>query len=278
MATRRPGRGSSGQGIKGGIITALTIMVLIGFIVAWIQANNIKDFSGVLTYFRTWSSQIQACGIEKLQWTCNGPIAGYDGTKKPGSNTPGSDPASAPAGGEKVSSTAATSTLAAVPVASAKDVPYVRSEWKHWSDLNNTGCNTREDILVRTGSNVKTDPKTCKVLSGTWTEPYSNKTFTDSSKLDIDHVVPLSWAASNGGQSLSSGAKEQFANDPLNLYISSDTENRSKGDSGPSKYLPPNNSFQCQYVTSFVTVVAKYKLTIPQADADAARKVLSTKC
>lgn len=276
MAIRKSGSGGrpGGGGIKAGIITGITMLLIVGFIWAWAQANNIKDFGGALAYFRTWSAQVQACGISDLKWTCDTPIPGYEG----GNKAPSDSATIAPAGGEAVAPSAALATLNGITVANPKTVEYVRSQWKHWSDLDGNGCDTREDILISSGKDVKRDPSTCKIISGTWVEPYSNKTFTDSSKMDIDHVVPLAWSASNGGQALSTTAKEQFANDPQNLYISAASENRKKGDKGPGSYLPPNEAFQCQYVTSFVTVVAKYKLTMDKSDFDAAKKVLETKC
>lgn len=55
-----------------------------------------------------------------------------------------------------------------------------------------------EFVLKRDGKDVKAD-SSCKVESGTWISPYDGTTWTDGSKLDIDHLVPLenAWIVSN---------------------------------------------------------------------------------
>lgn len=272
MATRKPTRGKNGKsgggGLKSGVLAGISLLMVAGFVIGWAQANNIRGLDGALEYFRTWSKQVQDCGIGELQWDCETPVPGYEGKDAPKTTVAGED----------VAPNAALAMLENITIAPSQEVDYDRSEWKHWSDLDGNGCDTREDLLIKSGENVKTDPDTCKVLSGTWVEPYANTEVTNSSKMDIDHVAALSWTAANGGQKLSAEKKQQLANDPQNLYISIAGENRSKGDKGISEYLPPNKSFQCQYVTSFITVVDKYDLTMPKADANAARKVLETQC
>lgn len=256
---RRPARGGGGGGFKSGLVTAVTILIVGGFIWGWAQANNITTLGGVMDYFRSWYKEIEECGATELEWNCSTPIPGFGPT-------------------EPETLTEALATLAAITIAEPQDVDYVRSEWRHWSDFDGDTCDAREETLKASGVGVVTNPSNCKIVSGTWIEPYSNTEITDSSKIDIDHVVPLSYAAANGGQALSTMQKEQFANDPMNLYISAPSENRSKGGKGVSKYLPPNKEFQCQYVISFVSVIAKYELTMSQAEVDAARKVLEKEC
>jgi hypothetical protein len=280
VARRRPGNrgrgGGGGGGLKGGILTAISLVLVIGFALAWAQSNNIKGISGALEYFRTWSAQIQDCGVGDLDWRCETPIPDYD--KREGGGDGAAKPRENVTSGADVSPTSALAFLDSISLKNSEEVEYARSDWKHWSDLDGNGCDSREDTLIKSGTSVTSDPGTCKITGGSWVEPYANSTITDSSKIDIDHVVALSWAASNGGQALSADQKQQLANDPLNLYISKASENRSKGDKGPGDYLPPNEAFQCQYVTSFVTVVDKYSLTMPKTDAEAVRKVLETKC
>lgn len=269
MATRktRQGRGGGG-GLKGGLMAGFMILAIIGFAFGWAKANNITGLGGVIDYFRTWSAQVQDCGISNLEWNCSTPIPGYDGNNN----------ASSVSGEELPAAAETLALLDGIAIADPQDVDYVRSEWKHWSDFDGDKCDAREETLKLSGENVKTDPSNCKIISGTWVEPYALQTITDSSKIDIDHVVALSYAAANGGQELSKEMKEQFANDPLNLYISAPSENRSKGDKGVSEYLPPNEAFHCEYVTSFVTVIDKYDLSMAKAEKDKARQVLETKC
>lgn len=175
-----------------------------------------------------------------------------------------------------------------------KDVEYSRKEWKHWTGNKDKPClNTRTEILHRdavpgtvkyidkkkkTTENYKeacaigvpVEEKGKIVLNtddaGEWIDPYSGKKITDSRTIDIDHVIPLSNAARQGGQEWSAEKKEEFANDPDNLLATSAKENRSKGDKGPGKYMPPLKSYHCQYAKTYTSLSYKYDLTITESD------------
>lgn len=184
------------------------------------------------------------------------------------------------------------------------DVGYSRKEWKHWISLEGRSCwNTREEVLSRDavkGSLSLIDKekkqttdikKACAIgkivkdsdrisietkKSGKWIDPYSGKTMEDSSDLDIDHIIPLSNAARNGGQKWSTEEKEKFANDLDNLLVTSAKENRAKGDKGPAKYMPPNKNYQCQYAKSYTTLAYKYDLSITKSDQKVLDKTIKS--
>ena len=74
---------------------------------------------------------------------------------------------------------------------------YSREKFRHWSRAENFGwdppqasCDAREAALIRDGNNVKAG-KDCKITSGEWYDPYTDKTYSKPQDLDIDHVVPL---------------------------------------------------------------------------------------
>ncbi len=78
---------------------------------------------------------------------------------------------------------------------------YERTAWKHWVDEDKDCQNARHEVLIAESNSpfeFKTD-KGCRVISGTWNDPYSGRTITDASKLDIDHMVPLKEAHESGG-------------------------------------------------------------------------------
>lgn len=175
-----------------------------------------------------------------------------------------------------------------------KDVGYSRKEWKHWSSVGDRGCwNTRSEILHRDAvpgtvkyldkKKKETSYETACVIgivvegkdgsistetkgSGEWIDPYSGKKIKDPRDIDIDHVIPLSNAARQGGQAWTAEEKEKFANDPDNLLATSAKENRKKGEKGPGKYMPPLKSYHCQYAKTYVSLSDKYKLTITESD------------
>ena len=155
-------------------------------------------------------------------------------------------------------------------------VPYNRKDYKHWIAIQGA-CDTREMALVRDGSDVVTDPSTCKVTSGSWVDPYSGETFTDAKKMDIDHLIPLQYAHQHGGASWDAAKKQAYANDLDTVLLTvSARENRSKGASGPGEYMPPLKSYRCEYSQRWVAVSEKYGLTVGKADRQALNSGLSS--
>lgn len=176
-------------------------------------------------------------------------------------------------------------------VAEAENVSYKRDKWKHWSSVRSC-LDTRQAVLIRDaveGSVVMKDKKGkettdtsvgCTVVSGKWLDPYSGKEFTNPKDLDIDHFIPLKYAATHNGQGFSEEKKEQFANDmksnPYHLVAVSASENRKKSDKGPGSYLPPNESFHCTYAVTWVDISKNYDLSISSKDKETITKILST--
>lgn len=76
------------------------------------------------------------------------------------------------------------------------------------------------------------------------------------SEVDIDHIVPLSWAWKYGANKWTQEKREQFANDPRNLIAVEASLNRQKGDKGPDEWLPPKNIGQ--YQQRFLRVKKSY--------------------
>jgi hypothetical protein len=86
-------------------------------------------------------------------------------------------------------STARTYLSQLVVDAELNSPAYDRDRFNHWITISGT-CNAREQVLKRDGSNVVTD-SACASTSGSWYSDYDGLTFTVSSQVDIDHLVPL---------------------------------------------------------------------------------------
>lgn len=139
---------------------------------------------------------------------------------------------------------------------------YKRKLYPHWVDEDHDCQNSRMEILIKenTGDLKFKKNKGCSVTWGKWYDPYSGKTFTKASDLDIDHIVPLKHAHQNGADSWSRKKRRAFANDPINLIPVSKSLNRQKGAKGPTRWMPPNSRFHCEYVTRWKAVKKKYEL------------------
>lgn len=145
---------------------------------------------------------------------------------------------------------------------------YNRKDWPHWVDYDQDCQNTRAEELIKASSvavKFKRN-KGCVVSHGRWYDPYSGKTFTKASKLDIDHIVPLKEAHISGGNSWGRKQRRAFANDPENLIVVSASENREKGAKDLARWLPDVIEYRCQYVKRWMRVKTKYQLSIDQRE------------
>lgn len=187
-----------------------------------------------------------------------------------------------------VTSSAAIKTLDSIKIANASTATYNRNDWKHWINAGSSCWNVREEVLYQQGTEVvlldKTKTKTtdkkkaCAIQSGSWVDPYTGKTFTDPSKLDIDHVIPLGYTHRQGGSAWSASKKQDYANslNPGHLLAVSASANRAKSDNGPSKWMPSNKAHTCSYAKNWVTVANKWGLTLTKADATTLRNTLKS--
>ena len=151
-----------------------------------------------------------------------------------------------------------------------------------WADVDQNGCDTRNDILRRDLSEVTyTTSVPCTVKTGILADPYTGTTIsfvrgtTTSSAVQIDHVVALSDAWQKGAQQLTTEQRTAFANDPLNLQATDGPTNQQKGDGDAATWLPANKGFRCEYVARQVSVKARYSLWVTQAEHDAIAGILA---
>ena len=155
---------------------------------------------------------------------------------------------------------------------------YNRKDWRHWIDEDGDCQNTRAEILI-SQSQVSVEFATsrdCRVIKGSWIGRLTGVLLSDASDVDIDHVIPLSYAHGHGGFSWSPSKKKQFANDPLNLIPTYDIENRRKSDKGPSEYLPSDKDLACAYIKRWQAIRIKYDLNIAPDDKVIIRDMIST--
>jgi 5-methylcytosine-specific restriction endonuclease McrA len=287
-------------GAKNGAISIAMFFVLIGVLLAWARVNNINSLETARDYFKAWSDKtnekIDECKFGELKWECRpgeNPNNPYSPPKpgsptKPGGNdgiswspggpdSPGGEmtPPGGTTGDLTLSADAKkfTQELGTIQVKAPSVVNYTRGEWRHW---NGSPCNTRADVLVRDGANVKVNKtkSSCSIVSGEWISPYDNKTLKNSIELDIDHVIPLSYAARHGGQAWPATKKTEFANDMSNLIAVTASENRKKSDKGPAEYMPPSKEFHCSYSKVWISTAKKYSLSITAKDKTALQEGL----
>ena len=145
---------------------------------------------------------------------------------------------------------------------------YSRSHFgSGWADSNKDCQNSRMETLISqsVGQIQYKTSKPCKVKSGKWISTFTGNTLYKASDIDIDHVVPLSWAWKHGANSWSKSMRVKFANDPANLLSVEASLNRQKGDKGLNHWLPPKN--KCQYISRFIRVYKTYRMSLTSSES-----------
>ncbi|WP_051276334.1 excalibur calcium-binding domain-containing protein [Marmoricola sp. URHB0036] len=156
---------------------------------------------------------------------------------------------------------------------------YDRASFRFGADVDNDGCDTRDDVLARdlVDRTVPADDQ-CETGSGTLTDPYSGRRIDfqqGTTSVDIDHVVALDDAWVSGAFGWDEDTKVRFANDPLNLLAVDYSLNRQKGSGDAATWLPPLKSHRCAYVARQIAVKAKYRLWVKPAERAAMERILS---
>ncbi|MCZ4537289.1 HNH endonuclease family protein [Gordonia terrae] len=181
----------------------------------------------------------------------------------------------------------AASSLASIPISAGRTdrQDYDRSAFgTAWSDAasvpgGGNGCDTRNDVLARDLHDIRAGPTpSCPraVLAGELRSPYTGdfvvfRRDRSASAVQIDHIVPLSYAWDMGAWAWPPDRRLDFANDPANLVAVDGRSNQEKSDSEPARWMPPARGFWCQYAIQFVIVTATYGLAIDEPS----RRVLS---
>lgn len=142
-----------------------------------------------------------------------------------------------------------------------------------WKDVDRNGCDTRNDILKRDFSTAifKAGTGDCKVIGGTWTDPYSNESYTFDkapSGAQIDHVVALKNAWQMGADLWTDQMRVEYANDPLNLIVTIASLNQQKSDSNAASWLPPYKPGRCAFIATQIAVKTKWKLYVTDAEKE----------
>jgi hypothetical protein len=140
-------------------------------------------------------------------------------------------------------------------------------DWSFEEDYDNDCQSTRQEMLVLTsrGEIKYTNPRNCVVRTGEWLDQYTGKLFNVAAQIDLDHIIPLMYAHTHGGDRWPPEKKLQFANDPMNLLLIEKREIKRKSERGPDRYLP-REEFQCEYVNLWKAIADKYDLTLENRD------------
>ena len=166
--------------------------------------------------------------------------------------------------------------LAQLSLAPEQGEGYDRDLFRHWIDSDGDGCNTRREVLIEEAVIRPQLSGDCDLSGGEWYSIYDDVTTNDHSDFDIDHLIPLKEAWDSGAHSWSASQRRAFANDLANsqaLIAVTASSNRSKSDRDPADWLPPNQSYHCQYIIDWMTVKIFWNLSVDEREFQALRSV-----
>ncbi|HEX5403056.1 MAG TPA: HNH endonuclease family protein [Pseudonocardiaceae bacterium] len=175
------------------------------------------------------------------------------------------------------SATAARTQLGELTVhADGSMTGYARDKFPTWINIEGN-CDAREEVLKRDGVGI-TVGTNCQPTAGHWVSPYNGVTITVSSKVQIDHIVPLGDAWRTGASSWTTAQRQAFANDlsdPQLLAVDA-SDNESKGDRSPDQWMPPSEAFWCTYAKMYTHIKFVFGLTVTSAERSALSSMLAT--
>ena len=105
------------------------------------------------------------------------------------------------------------SLLLELDLAEESAEPYDRAMFKHWTDEDGNGCDTRREVLISEALVAPIISTGCDLSGGEWRSLFDGLTTSDASSFDVDHMVPLKEAWQSGADIWDPDKREAFAND-----------------------------------------------------------------
>ena len=147
-----------------------------------------------------------------------------------------------------------------------KDRTHLFGSWK-----THKCRNTRAALLAARSLDSTTGE--CTIHSGKWTDAYTDSIFTIARKVEIDHIVPLDEAYRSGAYDWSREQRVEFANDTLELAITSTHQNDAKGSKDVAEWLPQLHAKE--YCIRWAQIKKKYSLVIDKKELEALGKYVA---
>lgn len=169
------------------------------------------------------------------------------------------------------------SAISDLPSATEVRTGYTRDQFKLWVDADGDGCDTRKEVLISEADDPVTVGSGCALSGGRWFSYYDRVSWTDSSRIDIDHVVPLAEAWDSGARSWTAATRQAYANDlgdSRTLVGVTDSVNQAKGDQDPREWLPTYDV--CRYVRDWVAVKHRWGLSVDSGEKTALQDITSS--
>jgi hypothetical protein len=176
----------------------------------------------------------------------------------------------------------ATDVLAMIPIEREQGAGYNRELFGYGSPIDGFGCRTRALVLIRDSlTPPQIDRGGCAVVAGDWFSTYDGLTWSDPGEIEIDHVVALKEAWDSGANAWNAARLEAFSNDVddvRTLRAVTGAVNQAKSDNDPTNWLPPAPDAVCGYLADWVSIKARWGLSMDESEHGRIRNLLNDRC
>lgn len=153
--------------------------------------------------------------------------------------------------------------------------PVLPETWKGLEvreEFDDDDCPAYKSVTKDYQYSSNTDLVIEQTLGGFYS-PYDDIWYDEATDVDIDHMVARKEAHESGLCKATAEVRYEFANDLLNLTLSTPSVNRNeKSDKDAADWLPQYN--KCWYVFTVIQVKKKYKMSVDGDERDAMQEVL----
>ena len=159
--------------------------------------------------------------------------------------------------------------LGQLPVASEHRGGYSGRAFGGWTDADRDGCATPQEVLIRDAVDKPVLSSGCTLTGGRWTSRYDGTHVTDSTQLRIDHLVSRQEAWQSNAWRWDADTRHRFMNDltdSRSLLAVSRASYAAKSGQEPTEWMPPRAAFDCRYLSWWVAVKWRWRLSINAAE------------
>lgn len=179
-----------------------------------------------------------------------------------------------------VPGTGAADVLAAIPVAAERTGGFAASQFATAPSAD--GCDLSTHLLRRDSATpVQTAADApCTIVAGSWTSPYDGTTTADPGTLALDRPVTMREAWESGASTWTAAQRAAYASeltDRRTARMAPAATVRAKADRDPAGWLP-DGAARCTYLADYLSVKARWGLSMDRAEATRVRSVLDTDC
>jgi poly-gamma-glutamate capsule biosynthesis protein CapA/YwtB (metallophosphatase superfamily) len=134
-----------------------------------------------------------------------------------------------------------------------------------WWDADRDGCATPQEVMIRDAADAPQVQGDCSLSGGRWTSRYDGQVVTDPSQLRVDFLVSRQEAWQSNAWRWDADTRHRFMNDLGDarvLLAVTAAAAKSKAGREPTDWMPSNAAFRCRYLTWWVAVKWRWRLSV----------------